>query len=159
MRPAAYIEGLRVVDTANRGIAMYYALSWFFVSSLIGIWSLASWALHAITVWSAANVGALATPADISERLVAPGWMAAWIPPEAVPALKSMLAALSPAMETASSYAPSWAGGLSIAIWVLWGIGCLILLALGGLSHVAFAILRKRAFPSLARRRDTLAAT
>ena len=38
---------------------MFYAISWFAVLSLLALWSLAAWALHAVAVWTVSNAGAL----------------------------------------------------------------------------------------------------
>ena len=124
---------------------MFYALSWFVVFGLLAMWSLASWALHSFAVWSASNVGALAGHSGAIEALIVPGWLAPWIPPEAALAFKSMLSALTPVMESVLTQAPSWVGGLSLAVWVLWGIGCVLLVALGGVLHGLIAMLRRRA--------------
>ena len=138
---------------------MLYALSWFVVFGLIAIWSLAIWALHFFAAWSVSSVGALAGRAESVEGVFAPGWITAWIPPEVLLALKSLLSALTPAMDSALIHAPSWAGGLSAALWLLWGIGAVILLVLGGVLHGLIAMFRRRAFLPAARTSEPVASS
>jgi hypothetical protein len=123
---------------------MAYALSWFFVLGLLGLWSFASWALHSIAVWSTSNAPALAGQAGAIESWALPAWLAQWIPAEAVSAFKSTLSALMPATETLLAQVPALTGGLSTAIWVLWAVGGAILLGLGAALHALIAMLRRR---------------
>ncbi len=39
---------------------MFYAINWFLSLALLALWSLACWALHAVTVWVVSSAGALA---------------------------------------------------------------------------------------------------
>ena len=55
---------------------MLYALSWFVILSLLALWSLAAWAIHAVAVWTVANAGALAGAASGVEGLRLPEWLA-----------------------------------------------------------------------------------
>ena len=102
---------------------MFYALSWSVMFVLLVLWSLAAWAFHSIAAWTVSNAGALAGGSGAIEGLRAPDWLAPWIPPEFTLAFTSMLSALSPAIEAALDQAPALAGGLSVAVWVVWGIG------------------------------------
>lgn len=129
---------------------MFYALSWLLVFGLLGMWSLAAWGLHALAVWSTANAGSLAGPSAAIEGWGVPGWLAPWIPPEAVHALKSMLSSLAPLVEAVLATVPSLAGGLSVAIWVLWALGGVLLLLLGAALHALIALLRRGASNPLA---------
>jgi len=72
---------------------MFYALSWFIVFALLAVWSLGAWALHAITLESAANAGALSGHAKAVEDLSLPARLAPWFPAELLSALQSMAAA------------------------------------------------------------------
>ena len=123
---------------------MFYALSSFFVLGLLGLWSLASWALHSFTVWSTSNAPSLAGQAGAIEAWTLPPWLAQWIPAEALAVFRSALAAVMPATETLLAQVPSLTGGLSTAIWVLWAAGGVLLLALGGVLHALIAMLRRR---------------
>jgi hypothetical protein len=123
---------------------MAYALSWFFVLGLLGLWSLASWALHSVAVWSTSNAPALAGQTGAVEAWTLPSWLAQWIPAEALATFKSALAAVMPAAESMLAQMPALTGGLSTAIWVLWAAGGVLLLGLGGVLHALIAMLRRR---------------
>jgi len=126
---------------------MFYALSWFGVLSLLTLWTLAAWAFHAITAWTVSNAGVLAGGGALaSEGLRMPGWLAPWVPPELVLALNSMVSAITPTIEALLGWAPALAGGLSVAVWVVWGIGSVFLIVLGLVVSGLIAVLRSRVF-------------
>jgi hypothetical protein len=56
-----------------------------------------------------------------------------------------MAAALGPTIETLLGWAPALEGGLSVAIWVIWGLGSAMLVALGFVATALVAVLRRRA--------------
>jgi hypothetical protein len=128
---------------------MLYALSWLVVFGGLALWSLAAWAFHAFTAWMVSNAGVLAAGAAASEGLRVPEWLAPWVPPELALALDSMASAIAPAIEAVLGWAPVLAGGLSVAVWVVCGIGSVILIVLGVVVTGLVAVLRRRA-PMLA---------
>jgi len=123
---------------------MFYALSWFIVSSLLALWSLAAWAFHSITAWTVSNAGVLAAGSGVTQGLRMPDWLAPLVPPDLALALGSMASALAPALEAVTGWAPAIEGGLSVAVWVVWGIGSVLLVALGFVATGLFAVLRRR---------------
>jgi len=133
---------------------MFYVLSWIGVFSLLALWSLAAWAFHSITVWTVSNAGALAGGAGASEGLQIPGWLAPWVPPEFGHALDSMVSALAPAIQAVLGWAPALAGGLSVAVWVVWAIGSVLLIGLGFLVTGLIAVLRRRVSEPVAHSRS-----
>jgi hypothetical protein len=122
---------------------MFYALSWFVVFSLLALWSLAAWAFHAIAAWTVSNAGVLAGASGVTECLRLPEWLAPWVPPEFAAALASMVSALTPAIEAVLGWAPALAGGLSVAVWVVWAIGGALLIVLGVVLSGLIAVLRR----------------
>lgn len=123
---------------------MFYALSWFVVLSLLALWSLAAWALHTITAWTASNVAVLAEGSGVAEGLLMPEWLAPWVSPEFSLALDSTVSAVAPAIEGLLAWAPTLAGGLSVVIWGVWGIGAVLLIVLGFVVTGLIAMLRRR---------------
>jgi len=111
---------------------MFYAISWFVVFGLLALWSLGVWAFHAAAVWAVFNAGALTGATSGVESLRLPDWLAPWVPLEIVPAVTSLLSGLVPVVEDLLQAAPSLAGGLSVATWVIWGLGSALLVQLGG---------------------------
>jgi hypothetical protein len=124
---------------------VFYALSWSVTFILLALWSLAAWAFHSIAAWTISNAGALADGTGAIESLHLPDWLAPWIPPEFALAFNSMLSALSPAMEAALNQAPALAGGLSVAVWTVWGVGIALIIILGLVCSRLITVLRRRA--------------
>lgn len=124
---------------------MFYALSWFAVLSLLALWSFGAWAFHSVGAWAVANAGAVAGDSGLTAVLRVPDWLAPWIPPELAQALTSMLSAVTPAIDTLLDWAPALAGGLSVAVWVVWAIGSVLLIVLGLVLSGTIAVLRRRA--------------
>ena len=127
---------------------MLYALSWLMVFSLLALWSLAAWAMHAVAVWGISSAGALTGAASdaVSSAgvLPLPEWLALWVPPQVAEAIASAVSGLAPAVESLLQAAPALAGGLTVAAWVVWGIGSLLLLMLGAGLHLLIALWRRR---------------
>ena len=123
---------------------MFYALSWSVVLSLLTLWSLAAWAFHSITAWTVSNAGALTGAASGVEGLRQPEWLAPWVPPEIVQAMTSLLSGLAPAVESLIQAAPALAGGLTVATWVIWGLGSVLLVLVGAGLHLLIAMSCRR---------------
>ncbi len=123
---------------------MLYALSWFLVFGLFGLWSLAVWAVHALAVWSVSNAGALTGVTSGVEGIRLPEAMSAWVPPEIGQVMSSLLAGFAPMMESLLQAAPALAGGLTVAAWVIWGLGGVLLVVLGTGLHILIAMWRRR---------------
>ena len=110
---------------------MRYALSWFVNFSLLGLWSLAAWMVHAVAVWAVSNASALTGAASGVDGLRLPEWLVPWVPPEIVQVISSPLQGLAHVVERLLEAAPALAGGLTVATWVIWGIGSALLVLLG----------------------------
>jgi len=124
---------------------VFYALSWSVVFSLLALWSLAAWSFHSIAAWTVSNAGVLAGGSGAFEGLRVPDWLAPLVPPELALAFTSMLSALTPAIEAALNQAPALAGGLSVAVWVVWGVGSALIVILGLVCSGLITVLRRRA--------------
>jgi hypothetical protein len=123
---------------------MFYALSWFVVVALLALWSLAAWALNAVAVWTVSNAGALSGAASGAGTIRLPDWLAPWVPPEIAQSVSQMLAGLGPVVDSLLQAAPALAGGLTVATWVVWGIGGMLLVMLGAGLHLLIALWRRR---------------
>ena len=122
---------------------MFYALSWFAVVSLVALWSLAAWALHAVAIWTVSNAGALSGAASGIEGPALPAWLAPWVPPELVQAVTQAVAWFGPMLDSLLQAVPALAGGVTIATWVVWGIGSAMLVLLGAGLHLLIALWRR----------------
>ncbi len=123
---------------------MFYVLSWFVVVALLALWSLAAWALHAVVVWTVSNAGALTGAAPGASSITVPDWLAPWVPPEVAQWASQLVAGLAPFVDSLLQAAPALAGGLTVATWMIWGIGSLLLVLLGAGVHLLIAIMRRR---------------
>ena len=123
---------------------MVYALSWFSVIALLALWSLAAWALHAVAVWTVSNAGALTGAASGAGTLAVPDWLAPWVPTEAAQWASRLMADLAPFVDGLLQAAPALAGGLTVATWLIWGIGSVLLVLLGAGLHMIIALWRRR---------------
>ena len=123
---------------------MFYALSWFFVVALLALWSLAAWTLHAVAVWTVSKAGALSGAASGASTMALPDWLAPWVPPEAAQWASQAMGGLALFIDSLLQTAPALAGGLTMATWVIWSIGCVLLVLLGAGLHLLIALWRRR---------------
>jgi hypothetical protein len=123
---------------------MPYVLSWFLILCLLALWSLAAWGLSALAIWSVAQSGQWAGAASGAHRVPLPDWLAPWLPAEIGHGLAALLAGLAPAIDALLQATPALAGGLTVASWVLWGLGSALLLLLGAGLHLVIAMWRRR---------------
>ncbi len=123
---------------------MFYVLSWFVVVALLALWSLAAWALNAVAVWTVSNAGALSGAASGASTMALPDWLAPWMPPEVAQWASQAMGGLAPFIDNVLQAAPALAGGLTVATWVIWGIGSVLLLLLGAGLHLVIALMRRR---------------
>lgn len=127
---------------------MIYLLSWTGVLLLIGLWSVALWALHAAAAWAVGQAGAI--KGAVPEALPAwPPWLEAWLPPEWADAPAAAMAGMAPVVEWLTGLAPWLVDGLGILAWVVWGLGTAALLAIGAALHGLVALWRRRSRPTL----------
>lgn len=122
---------------------MFYALSWSIVLVLLALWSLTAWALHAVAAWTVSNAGALTGAASGVGSIAVPEWLAPWMPPEVAQWASQLMAGFAPLVDTLLQAAPALAGGLTVATWVIWGIGSVLLVLLGAVAHVLIALWRR----------------
>ena len=123
---------------------MFYALSWFFVVAMLALWSLAAWALHAVAVWTASNAGALSGAASGASTMALLDWLAPWMPPEVAQWASQTMGGLAPFIDSLLQAAPALAGGLTMATWVIWGIGSVLLVLMGAGLHLLIVLLRRQ---------------
>lgn len=123
---------------------MFYALSWFVVVSLVVLWSLAAWALHAVAVWAVSHAGALSAATSGTGALAMPDWLAPWVPPELASWTGPLLSSVAAVLDGLFQAMPALAGLLTVLSWGLWGLGT-VLLVLAGLGlHLLIAFWRSR---------------
>jgi len=127
--------------------------------SLLALWSLSAWALHAVAQWGAGLAGAnaagatggLAGVANQVGGLKPPEWLAIWLPPGAQEQWGAMVSTITPWVDYALAQAPGLVAWVAPAIWVVWALGGVLLLAMGGgLSALILGINRRKPSPAMA---------
>ena len=123
---------------------MFYALNWSLVAALLALWSLVAWALHAAAIWTVTNAGKLSGGASEVSVIRLPEAIAAWVPPEIVQTVNALIESLGPVIDRLLQAAPVLADGLTVAAWVIWGLGSVLLVVLGAGMHGLIALWRRR---------------
>ncbi len=123
---------------------MLYAVSWLFVALLLALWSLITWAVHAVAVWAVSQAGALSGMASGSVSLSLPAWLAPWVPPGLTAALTDWASSLGPLLDSLLQTIPALAGGLTVLAWVVWAIGAMLLMLTGAGLHALIAWWRRK---------------
>lgn len=126
---------------------MLYGISWFIVASLLALWSLFTWAVHAMAVWAVSQAGALSGMASGSVSVSLPAWLAPWVPPGLMADLTDWASQLGLLVEGLLQAMPSLAGGLTVLAWVVWAIGALLLMLTGAGLHALIAWWRRKSVP------------
>lgn len=126
---------------------MLYAVSWFLVASLLALWSLFTWAVHAVAVWLVSQAGALSGVATGAVSVTLPPWLSPWIPPGLTAALADWASQVGPMINSLLQAIPSLAGGLTVLAWVVWAIGAMLLVLGGAGLHALVAWWRRKSVP------------
>ena len=113
------------------------ALIWGLFAVLILGWTGMAWVSVELTQWVLAAIGSgdAAQAAQSVASWPVPGWLSLWVTPELIRLVQAMwvdvmgwVGAILPSMEGLS-------GLVSVLVWVLWGVGALLLLGLAVLLH------------------------
>lgn len=120
---------------------MFHALIWVFVVSLLAVWSFVAWASHGLVGWVAAQAGTVSVAAV--GGLTLPAWLAPWVPAEWITWMHAVITAAAPTIDAWLTQAPSAVGWLSAGVWVVWALGALALLLLGGALSALVALVRR----------------
>ena len=140
----------------HKELHMLYLLSWTTVIAFLVLWSLAAWALHAISVWTVSNAGALSAGASDVGIFRFPDWLAPWVPSELAPFVTAMLSGIGTFVGSLLQFAPELTGFLTTTSWLIWGIGSLLLLFLGAGLHLLIAMWRRSGGKSSSKHRPRL---
>ena len=124
---------------------MLHLISWFLVVALVATWTGCVWVLHALASWSIAGADTLIAESQKIDTFTLPEWIAPWVPPDLMLALKTSLAPVLPWLKAALSALPSPLGWLSPLTWIVWGLGSLILVVVAVLTHTLISVTRTAA--------------
>ncbi len=110
---------------------MLYTLTWLLMALLLALWSAAAWVLHTLAQWSGTQAGGMAgLPAQLG-TLPAPDWLSPLLPLGAQESWSAVLTSFTPLLESLLAFAPALLTLLVPAIWLVWAIGAVLLVALG----------------------------
>lgn len=126
---------------------MWHALVWALVALFALPWTLLCLAAHWLLTGPDWSAGGVQHWMAWLEQWQIPVWLAAWLPMDAVTALKTWLTALGPWIEQTLGLAPALAGWLVPLLWMVWGLGALVLALFGVAGSVLVAALRRRPAP------------
>jgi hypothetical protein len=120
---------------------MFHALIWLLVVSLLAVWSLGAWVSHGLVAWVAAQAGTVSVAAV--GGLTLPAWLAPWVPTEWIAVMQALITAAAPTIDAWLTQAPSAVGWLTAGVWVVWALGALALVLVGGALSALVAVVRR----------------
>lgn len=123
---------------------MFYAINWFLSLALLALWSVACWAVHAVTVWVVSSAGALAGGSAVADVILMPAWLKAWMPPELMGQWEALVSWAGPIVQSVLEAVPALAGAVTFLAWALWGLGAVVLVALAAGIHILIAPAQRR---------------
>jgi hypothetical protein len=126
---------------------MWHVLVWLIIALLAAPWTLACLGLHWLLTGPDWSSGAVQDWLSWLEQWQIPLWLAAWLPLEAITALKTWLTALGPWVEGVIGQAPALLGWLVPLLWIGWGLGLLVLALFGVAGSVLVVALQRRPAP------------
>ena len=121
----------------------FHVLAWVLVLIVLGGWSLLCWAGHAILTWGGWSQGLDWTQSVGQIEL--PGWMVSVFGLEWVTWLQKLLLDFGPTLHGWVSGLPDVSGWIGGVVWLVWGVGSLVLVFLGMVASGLIAIARRAA--------------
>lgn len=111
---------------------------WVVFFLLLGFWTGGTLLLTELTGWGAQQLltgGAASTGAAVAQWPV-PAWMSIWVDAAWIQAAQSSLTWALTTFDGALPFVGSAVGWIVPLMWVVWGLGALLLLVLAGFAHV-----------------------
>ena len=107
---------------------MLMARIWVLASLLLAMWTAASWAFGALLSWALQHAGKLGELSVPNAKLPMPEWLAPWLPAGTTEWVPPLLTQTAQGAVWLAGQAPLLVNWLTPAIWILWGLGVLVLL-------------------------------
>ena len=119
-------------------------LIWIIFALLASFWTGGAWLVVALTQWAAQllSSGAAVDMAEAAARWSIPAWLGLWVDVSWIAAAHAALVSL---LESARGGWPQLAGVAGASdwlvggVWLVWGLGLLVMLLLAGGLHVLIA--------------------
>ncbi|EHR68928.1 hypothetical protein BurJ1DRAFT_0029 [Burkholderiales bacterium JOSHI_001] len=117
-------------------------LIWTVFGLLAGVWTLMSWLLARLAGWLAQWMagGAAAPPPSALTEVRLPAWLLDWVDVGTLQALQQAVLALLEALRGAGPWLGDALHWLQPAVWGLWALGLLVLLAAAGGLHLLLRV-------------------
>ncbi len=112
---------------------LWHGVAWALVALGLAMWSLACWGLHALLGWDGWRQG---LDWDQLPRLELPAWMAEWLGLDWLVPLRDWLVSVGPVLQDGLEALPPLGDWAVPLLQVLWGLGALALLSLGGFASL-----------------------
>ena len=112
-------------------------LIWAAFGLLAVLWTLGALIVVELVQWSAQVIasGAAVELGRSAAQWPAPAWLAAWLDPAAIKAAQAGLLTGFEAFRSALPWVGSAVGWLEPLVWIAWGLGGTLLLAMTGGAH------------------------
>jgi hypothetical protein len=120
---------------------MWHGLVWGVVGLLVALWSAVCWAVHALLSGGVGAIGDAGVPWP--EQWHIPLWLADWLPMAAITTLKTLLTVWGPWLAEQLAALPGLLAWLTPLLWLVWGLGTLMLAGCGLVGSVAVAAVRR----------------
>lgn len=111
---------------------------WILFSLLAALWTALAWLTGRLIGWAAeaASTGSASVAIEAAAAWELPAWAALWIDPALWRALQSLAMASMEWIQAALPHAGTAGGWVVAAVWIGWGLGMVVLLAVAGVSHL-----------------------
>lgn len=80
----------------------------------------------------------------MTDAVLVPGWLKAWIPPQLMDQWEAVLSSLGPMVQASLDAMPALAGGVTFpGLGALWGVGAIVLVAFAVGIHILIGLVKR----------------
>lgn len=114
---------------------MFYFINWTFFVFLLTCWTVFLWGVDALFRWISTHSSSLNASSESLQGLVFPSWLTYWLPTGFGSLLRETLVSLEPVVSAVLNATPALAGMVNDLFWIIWGLGCFVLIFLACAGH------------------------
>ena len=124
---------------------MAHLIIWLLVLTLLSLWTLCAWLAHSLLGWSGWEAAAGQDINTVWATLVSQlGALAPWLGGEWLAPTQNLLLGMGGWLQPWIRQIPGLLQWLIPVVWVVWGLGALLLLVLGAGSSLSWRWFKKR---------------